>query len=114
VDVADVSAMHVRALDRPGTAGKRYIASAASATMPEIARHLARRHPDRRIATRIAPVALLRVLGLFDRSIKTALQTIGPPPEFANARAREELGIDFTPWQTAVDRAAEAVLALKR
>jgi dihydroflavonol-4-reductase len=114
VDVSDVSAMHVRALDRPGTAGKRYIASAASATMPEIARHLARRHPDRRIATRVAPVVLLRILGLFDRSIKTALQTIGPPPVFDNARARAELGIDFTPWQTAVDRAADAILALKR
>ena len=113
VDVADVSAMHVRALERPESAGRRYIASGPSATMPEIARHLARRYPDRRIATRVAPVALLRVLGLFDRSVKTALAAIGAPPVFDNARARAELGIDFTPWETAVDRAAEAVVALK-
>lgn len=114
VDVADVAAMHVRALDRPGTAGKRYLASGGSASMPEIARHLARRYPDRRIATRVAPVAVLRLLSLFDRSVKTALAVIGPPPVFDTSRARAELGIDFTPWETAVDRAADAVVALKR
>lgn len=114
VDVADVSAMHVRALDRPESAGKRYLASGGSVSMPEIARHLARRHPDRRIATRVAPVAVLRLLSLFDRSMKTALAVVGPPPVFDTSRARAEFGIDFTPWETAVDRAADAVLALKR
>lgn len=113
VDVADVSAMHVRALDRPASSGKRYISSGPSATMPEIARHLAERFPDRKIATRVAPTFILRLLGLFDRSVKTVLPALGAPPVFDSSRARTELGIDFTGWQVAVDRAADAVVALK-
>jgi len=113
VDVADVSAMHVRALERPESAGKRYIASAQTATLPEVARHLAKRFPDRKIAIRVAPAVVLRLLSLFDRSVKTVLPALGAPPAFDNTRARRELGMAFTGWQTAVDRAAEAVLALK-
>lgn len=109
VDVADVSAMHVRALERPGTAGKRYIASGASVTLPQIARHLAGRYPDRKIATRVAPKALLRVLSLFDASIRTVLPALGVMPRFDTARARADMGIAFTDWKVAVERAAEAV-----
>ena len=109
VDVADVSAMHVRALDRAQTAGKRYIASGASVTMPEIARHLKSRNPDRKIPTKTAPGWLLRVLSLFDPSIKTVLPGLGDTPRFDNGRATAELGIDFTPWQVALDRSAEAI-----
>lgn len=113
VDVADVSAMHVRALEQPETVGKRYIASGPSATMPEVARHLARRFPNRRIATRVAPVFVLRLLGLFDRSVKTVLPALGAPPVFDGSRALKELGIEFIGWEVAVDRAADAVVALK-
>jgi dihydroflavonol-4-reductase len=113
VDVADVSAMHVRALGRPESAGRRYIASGGSASMPQLARHLAARFPKRRIATRVAPAFVLRVLALFDRSVRTALPALGAPPVFDNSRARKELGIAFTDWQVAVDRAADAVIALK-
>ena len=111
VDVADVSAMHVRALDRPGTEGRRYIASGASVTLPEIARHLKARYPARRIATRIAPGVLLRALSLVDPAIRTALPALGVLPRFDTSAARADLGVAFAPWETAVDRAAEAVLA---
>jgi dihydroflavonol-4-reductase len=114
VDVADVSAMHVRALERSETAGRRYISSGPTATMPEVARHLAARHPDRKIATRVAPAFLLRFLALFDRSVRTVLPALGAPPQFDNTRARKELDMKFTGWKTAVDRAADAVLALRR
>ncbi len=113
VDVADVSAVHVGALARPDSAGKRYLAAGESATMPQIARHLARRFPDRKIATRTAPTVVLRILSLFDASIRTALPALGTLPEFDTTRARTELEVTFASWETAVDRAADAVLALK-
>jgi dihydroflavonol-4-reductase len=105
--------MHVRALERLESAGKRYIASGPTATMPEVARHLAERFPKRKIATRVAPIFVLRILALFDRSVKTAIPALGAPPVFDNTRARKELGIQFTGWEVAVDRAADAVVALK-
>lgn len=111
VDVADISAMHVAALDRPDSIGQRFIGSNGTMTMPRIAQHLAARHPDRKIATRIAPKPLLWVLSLFDPSIRTVLPGIGHAPTFDNTRAREVLGIDFTAPLAAVERAADAVLA---
>jgi dihydroflavonol-4-reductase len=111
VDVADISAMHLAALDRPESAGHRFIGSNGTMTMPRIAQHLAARFPDRRIATRIAPKPLLRVLSLFDPSIRGILSAIGTAPTFDNTRAREVLGIEFTAPLAAIDRAADAVLA---
>jgi dihydroflavonol-4-reductase len=111
VDVADISAMHLAALDRPESIGKRFIGSNGTMTMPRIAQHLAARHPDRRIPTRIAPKPLLRLLALFDPAIRTVLPGVGTAPSFDNSRAREVLGIDFTAPLMAIDRAADAVLA---
>lgn len=110
VDVEDVSAMHLAALERPESAGARYIASAGTASLPEIARHLASAYPDRRIPTRIAPKLVLQALSLFDRSIKTVLPVLGDRPDFDARKALNELGIAFTDWKTSVERAAKAVL----
>jgi dihydroflavonol-4-reductase len=111
VDVADIAAMHVAALQRPESIGQRFIGSNGTMTMPRIAQHLAGRHPDRKIATRIAPKLVLRVLSLFDPSIRTALPGVGNAPTFDNTRAREILGIVFTAPLAAIEKSADAVLA---
>jgi dihydroflavonol-4-reductase len=111
VDVADVSAMHVAALERPESVGQRVIASNGTMTLPRIAQHLAARHPDRKIATRIAPKPLLWLLSRFDPSIRTVLPSVGTAPQFDNTRAREMLGITFTAPLEAIDRAADAILS---
>jgi dihydroflavonol-4-reductase len=48
VDVADISAMHVAALERPESIGHRFIGSNGTMTMPRIAQHLAARIPTGR------------------------------------------------------------------
>lgn len=111
VDVADVSAMHIAALERPDTAGERFIASNGTMTMPRIAQHLAARHPGRGIATRTAPRILLRLLSVFDAGVRTVLPAVGNAPSFDNSKARQMLGIEFTAPIAAIDRAADAVLA---
>lgn len=111
VDVADISAMHVAALGRDESVGHRFIGANGTMTMPRIAQHLAARHPDRGIATRIAPKPLLRVMGLFDPSVRMILPAIGRAPQLDNSKARDILGIDFTAPLAAIDRAADAVLA---
>lgn len=111
VDVADISAMHVAALKRPASIGHRFIGANGTMTMPRIAQHLAARHPERKIATRVAPRPLLRAMSLFDRSIRTVLPSIGAAPQFDNSRARDILGIDFIAPLAAIESAADAVLA---
>jgi len=111
VDIVDVSAMHIAAMDRPATAGHRYIAAAQSFTMPEIAAHLARTYPNRKISTRQAPGWLLRVLALFDPAIRTILPQLGHKPVFDTSTTIRDLGVAFTPATTAIDRAAAAAVA---
>lgn len=111
VDVADVSAMHIAAMENDAAIGERFIGSNGTFTLPRLAQHLAARHPDRKIATRIAPKPLLRLMGLFDASVGTVLHQVGQAPTLDNSKARTVLGIDFTPAATAIDRTADAVLA---
>lgn len=111
VDVADVSAMHIAALETPRSIGQRFIAANGTMTMPRIAQHLAARHPDRKIATKIAPKFVLHVLSMFDPSIRSVLPSVGRAPRFDNTRARDGLGIAFTAPLAAIDEAADAVLA---
>lgn len=109
VDVADISAMHIAAMDRPETAGNRYIGSAGSLSMPQIGEYLAGKYPDRKITTRVAPGWLLKVLSLFDPQIKGILPQVGITPQFDTTATTRDLGITFTPTTTAIDRAAAAV-----
>jgi dihydroflavonol-4-reductase len=95
VDVRDVAEMHLRALQRPETAGQRFIASAGNIAMPEIGRILKAAFPDRRIATRQAPMFLLRLLSLFDPQLRQILPQIGKDLRVSNARARGALGMEF-------------------
>jgi dihydroflavonol-4-reductase len=97
VDLADVSTMHIRAMERPETGGKRYVAADSFWMLPEIARLFARNWPDRKYSTRVAPRFVLRALALFDPAIRSALPSLDIRLAPDNGRARAALGIDFTP-----------------
>ncbi len=111
VDVRDVAAMHLRAVQRPETVGKRYIAAAGSMTFAEMAKTLKARYPARKIATREAPIFLLRVLALFDGSIKAILPKLGTVERVSNQRAMREMGMTFTPPEQALRDAAAWLVA---
>ncbi len=106
VDLADVSQMHVEALKRPATAGRRYLAAAGWVTMSQMARWIAEAHPERRIATRIAPRWALTALSLFDPSIRMIRPVLGRHLVISNERARSEMKIRFVPPRASVEAAA--------
>lgn len=95
VDVRDVAEMHLRAVQRPETAGKRYLSVSGEMTMPEIAQTLKAAYPTRRIPTRVAPRVLLRLLALFDPQIKAILPSIGIIHSASNARAQADMAMAF-------------------
>ena len=95
VDVRDVAEMHLRALQRPETAGIRYISTSGSMTMVDMGRTLKAAYPTRRIATREAPAIMLRLISLFDPLIRAILPKIGQLERTSNARAVKEMGIEF-------------------
>lgn len=106
VDVRDVALAHLRALERPETAGLRLLAVAGSMTMPEMGQTLKAAYPTRRIATRTAPKFILRILALFDAELRSALPMVGKMHQVSNARARAVLGIDFITPQDGLRAAA--------
>jgi dihydroflavonol-4-reductase len=95
VDVRDVAEMHLRALQRPETAGKRYLSAAGSINMLDMGRDLKAAYPTRRIPTGKAPMFLLKLLSLFDASIKMILPRIGHSDRVSNARAVADMGMTF-------------------
>ncbi len=107
VDVTDVARMHVRAITAPGTGGKRIIGADEFMSLPEMARILKASYPHRNITMRTAPDILIRLIGMFDRSIRSLVPLLGRRQELDNARARTLLDIDFIP-------AAESVRASGR
>lgn len=110
VDVRDIAAMHVRAIDTEGSIGHRHIGSAGFLWMPEIANVVAAQFPARKIVTRRAPDWLVRLLGLFDNEVKAAVPMLGRKRLVDNTRAREVLGIEFIPADEAVRAGAAYIV----
>lgn len=111
VDVADVSACHIAALDHPESIGKRYICAERFMPFPEIAAVLKAAYPERRIASRIAPKWLISVLALFDTQLALIKEMIGPRLALSHAAATVDLGVAFVPAEEAVLRTARFLVA---
>jgi dihydroflavonol-4-reductase len=110
VDVRDVAEMHLRALQRPGTGGKRYIASAGTMAFPDMARALKAEWPDRRIGTRTAPNFAIRLVSLWDRDVRTILPSLGWVPRLSAERAEREMEMQFIPPEDALRATAEDLI----
>ena len=111
VDVRDVAEMHLRATQRPETGGKRYIASAGAMRFAEMTRALKAEWPTRRIPLREAPGPVLRLLALFDPSIRTILPRLGHTDRLSNARAVKELDMECVPPKAALMASADWLVA---
>jgi dihydroflavonol-4-reductase len=107
VDVRDVAEMHLRALQKPDTEGRRYIAAAGSMAMVDIGRTLKAAYPNRRIPTREAPQFLVRLLSLFDPTARSILPKLGHLERVSNARAVAEMGMEFIAPKAALLASAE-------
>jgi dihydroflavonol-4-reductase len=102
VDVRDVAAMHVKALDVPASEGQRVIAAESFLWMADIAKLIKSGYPDRSVRTLVAPDFLLKVLARFDPSIKTILPSLGVELNVSNERAKTLFDMDFIPAKDAV------------
>jgi dihydroflavonol-4-reductase len=102
VDVRDIALMHLRAMERGESAGLRIAGVAGFLWFPEMGRALAAAFPNRKIATRIAPTLLVRLLALFDPALRTILPIIGERKAVDASRAMDVLGMRFRDPATAL------------
>ena len=106
VDVEDISACHLGALNNPASIANRYICADSFLSMPDMAAHLADNFPDRKIARRIAPKWLVSILALFDKQLAVVKNMIGLKMSLTNAAATRDLGVTFVPAREAILRTA--------
>ena len=93
VDVRDVAALHLLAMTSPAAAGKRFIASEGDYWYAELVRVLADAGYD--VPTRIVPNWLVRVIAVFDPTVRMVVGQLGIECHVSSAEARRLLG-----WQT--------------
>lgn len=93
VDVGDVAAAHITALEHEEASGKRFAVAASVLTFADMAAVLKREFPSRRIPTRVAPGWFIRLLGRFDKGVASIVPALGRREPVSSERARTLLGI---------------------
>lgn len=114
VDVRDVAAAHLAALETPAAAGHRFIVSDEPLMLRDMARILAREFPPFRtkMPKGSLPNAVTRLLGRFDSGIRQIVPDLGPPKRTSSQAAREVLGIQCRPAEEALVAMARGVIEL--
>ena len=114
VDVRDVADLHVRALNAPGMAGERFIASGRFMKLREMADILRARLRDdaHKVTTRNVPDWLVRIAAHFNPLARAVVGELGNVRHQSAAHAREVLGWATRPEEQSIVDCARSLLAL--
>ncbi|WP_067840007.1 SDR family oxidoreductase [Nocardia lijiangensis] len=99
VDVRDLAVAHRLAMEHPDAPGNRYICADDPLWMGDMARILADQYVPQgySVPTRVVPNWLVRVVAVFDRTVRLTVPVLGRT-EFVSAdKARRELGWTMRP-----------------
>jgi dihydroflavonol-4-reductase len=96
VDVRDVAAAHTAAMTAPGAAGQRFCCAIEFGWIDEVGEILAKRFGPEgwRIPTRKLPNFIVRIVAMFDPTVKTVVSDLGRVRNVSNDRIRRVLN-----WQ---------------
>lgn len=110
IDVRDVAAMHLAALENPASIGQRYLAAGRYLRFAEIAEILRRAYPDRAITQRLVPDWLIRVIAALGGPTRQILNDVGNEKHFDGSKGEALLGRPYISAEDAVLGAAESVI----
>tara|TARA_E500000178_G_scaffold349456_1_gene406406 strand:+ start:318 stop:1358 length:1041 start_codon:yes stop_codon:yes gene_type:complete len=114
VDVRDVAALHLLALEYETTIGERLIASAYTLWLREMGEAILEEFPELKgkIKPRELPNFFVKLFALFDRETKLIVPELGNYPVASNAKARELVGWEPRSGREAVRAAARSLVEL--
>ncbi|VAW04558.1 NAD-dependent, hopanoid-associated epimerase/dehydratase family acting on nucleotide-sugars [hydrothermal vent metagenome] len=92
IDVRDVAEAHYQAMIRPEAAGERFLVAAPSAWIVDISKALAANGYNS--PTKILPGFLVKLVGVFDKSIRMISKDLNQKKEISNAKLRTVLQIE--------------------
>jgi dihydroflavonol-4-reductase len=110
VDVKDVAAMHVNAINIDASKNKRFLASAETMSFIEIAKVIKGQYPNRKVNMTKAPNFIIRLLGLFDGDIKRVVPILGQRILINNDQAKKVLKIKFIPAKQSILETADYLI----
>jgi nucleoside-diphosphate-sugar epimerase len=112
VDVRDVSAAHIAAMNDPASIGERYIVADEFLTMKDLAEMLRNAFPDRasKIPTRRMPDFVVRLMALFSADMKTIAIELGKRRFASSEKVRKLLGRDLIPAEESIHASAETLI----
>jgi nucleoside-diphosphate-sugar epimerase len=113
VDVRDVVDLHLRAMTMPEAKGERFIASTQFLWMSEIAAILRQELGPRapKVPKRNVPSVVIRLMSVFDRSLRRVTPNLGRKRSFSSAKAQRVLGWAPRPVERSVVDCAESLIA---
>lgn len=110
VDVRDVSAAHIAAMNDPAAVGERYILADEFRSMKEVAAVLRSAYPDRgKIPSRGMPDWLVKALALVSGDVKTIAAELNKRRILSSEKARKLLGRDLIGADDAIRASAETL-----
>ena len=111
VDVRDVATAHVDALEKADLSG-RFILSAATLWMREMAAAVAKALPGVKVRTNQLPSFLIYLAALFDKRMSLAMvgNLLKRPQTVDNARSRAELGVTYLPIEESIATCARSMI----
>lgn len=114
VDVRDVAAVHVAAMEKPEAAGERYITAAEFIWLLDMVAILRERFPERawRMPRWALPNGLVRFAANFRPDLKATLGDLGRVWHASGAKAEAAFGIRLRPAREAIVAMAEKLIAL--
>lgn len=115
VDVRDVAKAHVDALTAPGVDGKRFIVAIEHADMLDVAKILAQEYGPRgyRVPTGKIPAWLMKIVALWDKTARLAVQELGLRQDVSTKAARETLGFAPRSLREMVTAMADSLITYK-
>lgn len=112
IDVRDVAAMHVAALQHPPSIGQRYLATSDYVPFPDVARILREAYPDRQVTQKVVPDWIIKLLARFGGPTRQIINDIGNEKHFSREKGEVLLGRPFRSGKDAILASAESVIRL--
>lgn len=112
IDVRDVAALHVAALEKPEAVGQRYLATGDYTPFPAVADILREAYPDLRITMKRVPDWLIKLMARFGGPARQIINDIGNEKIFDGSKGEALLGRKFIGARESILATAESVIRL--
>lgn len=112
VDVRDVTALHLAALENPESIGQRYLATAEYVPFPEVGNILRAAHPEWNVTSKTVPDWIIKLIASFGGPARQIINDIGNEKVFDGSKGERLLGRKFIPARDSILATADSVIRL--